>query len=382
MRTGENIYKRKDGRWEARVPIGHSTTGRLQYKFLYAPTYREVKKKKQLFVEQKTIIVPPAPAEDLYTVSAIARLWLANNEPIWRPATYNKYENSLKKYILPKWQNTVITQITQSDYEEWIDELSKKGHPSAVSTVNLVLRSIQRYLLTYKMQSTQFTVIDAQSPLTVCRKTDPLNDTEWSLLSDYALDTPCPTTHGILICLYEGIRVGELCALRWKDIDISNQTIHIRETLHRLPDKTDPSRKHKTCLSFGPPKSGKERHIPIHPVLLPLLAQEKSYHDTDDFIVSGTVHIVEPRTFTNRFHRILKHCGIRKVNVHLLRHSFATRCVEAGIDIKALSEILGHKTVKITMDRYVHLSQQYKQKQLSLLTFHSDNNRQKKRQTG
>ena len=382
MRTGENIYKRKDRRWEARVSVGRNRKGHLKYKSLYAPTYREVKKKKLLFEENQRKEVKIDNYEPSLTFKEAAEQWLKSKETQWKPATFHKYENCLRKYLYPQWADFPITKITQKLYNERYKEVAETGHSSASSLVNLILRSIQKDLAVRENVVLSFLPTQDQKTSTHCRKTKNLSDTEWNVLSQYAAKTDDNTALGILICLYEGIRIGELCALRWKDVDCKMHTLHIRETVQRLPNQDAVPGQPKSHLVFGPPKNGKERHIPIHPVLTARFRKEQKQHHPEDFILSGTDKVVEPRTFTNRFHRVLSDCGIRKVNAHLLRHSFASRCVEAGMDIKALSEILGHTSVKITMDRYVHLSHQYKQKQLGLLNFPAASSGQKKRQAG
>ncbi|MFR5354891.1 MAG: tyrosine-type recombinase/integrase [Clostridia bacterium] len=95
--------------------------------------------------------------------------------------------------------------------------------------------------------------------------------------------------------------------------------------------------------------------------------QEK--YEPSDYLLSGDFRPTEPRTMENRFKKVLKTCGIREVHFHVLRHTFASQCIESGMDIKALSEILGHSSVKITIDRYVHLTMKFKQHQIMILHF-------------
>lgn len=383
MRTGENIYKRKDGRWEARVSIGHNIYGKLCYKYLYGSTYREAKQKKQLYERQTTSeksVVPKKENRRQILFGDVSKLWLNASAPTWKPSTYSKYESCLYKHILPKWELYYVDEITQKKYNELLMELANRNYSTA--TVNVVLRGIPKYLLEKGERTFPFTISSLFTSTTSLKKTETLSDTEWQTLFHYTTEHLDGTSLGILICMCEGVRIGELCALRWKDVDFSKHTLHIRETVQRLQNKNDMTPgQAKSYLHFGLPKNGNMRWIPIHPKLISLLKQEYQKDFPENFILSNSSKIVEPRTFTNRFHRILKKCGIRKVHVHLLRHSFASRCVEAGVDIKALSEILGHKTVKETMDRYVHLSLKYKQNQLSMLTFSKDKSRQKNRQS-
>ena len=150
---------------------------------------------------------------------------------------------------------------------------------------------------------------------------------------------------------------------------MKEQVLHIRHTLQRIQNKEQYFGEPKTVLYLGSPKNKRERTIPLHPQIIPILEKlEKSCYPSD-YLLSGNSSPIEPRTMTSRFKKVLKSCGIRDFHFHTLRHTFATRCVESGMQIKALSEMLGHSSVKITMDRYVHLSMSFKQSQITILRF-------------
>lgn len=170
---------------------------------------------------------------------------------------------------------------------------------------------------------------------------------------------------GILICLYTGIRVGELCALTWEKISFSDKTICICQTMQRIQKRTSENK--KTHIIIAAPKSSSaNRVIPIPNTLLKILSQYPM-EKTGYFLSGSLSEVVEPRRIQYRFHKILKKCGIDRKNFHVLRHTFATRCVEANIDIKTLSEILGHSSVSITMNRYVHPSLSLKRNSMEKL---------------
>lgn len=166
------------------------------------------------------------------------------------------------------------------------------------------------------------------------------------------------TSVGILICLYTGIRVGELCALQHGDIDLSERTMRIGKTMQRLRIKGDPDK--KTVVKILIPKSSHSvRIIPIPGVLVRILDD----YDAEDgaYLLTGSEErYVEPRTMQKRFKRIIEKCGLDDANFHATRHTFATRCVELGFDLKSLSEILGHAGVAITMNKYVHPTMEHK----------------------
>ena len=171
---------------------------------------------------------------------------------------------------------------------------------------------------------------------------------------------------GVLLSLYAGLRIGEVCGLRWEDIDFDTQTIHIRHTVIRVKN-IDGNCERKTRLVLGDTKTfSSNRIIPIPPKLTSLLKQMKKADK--DFILLGTTYkYTDPRTYQYAFKNYLSSCNIRQINYHALRHTFATRCIESGMDIKSLSEILGHASVNITLNTYVHSSIEHKRSQLQTM---------------
>ena len=322
MRTGENIHKRKDGRWEARVPIGRNCDRKLVYKFLYATTYREAKRKKILYEEQHRLSEEQQEQGIEYVFKDIANAWLEDCKSFWKPSTYNKYANCLQKHIFPKWENRVITDLVQEDYNLLLTEIKEGKSISACTTINLVLRGIMKYLVNTRKITLKFTVGATAVSKTSDKMPEPLSNSEWNRLVAYTMEHPDGTNLGILISLYEGVRIGELCALRWENIDLDRNTLYVSETVQRLQVKDALPGQPRTKLSFGLPKNGTKRSIPIHPNLYPLLKKARDKHKPSDFILSGTEIVVEPRTFSNRFHKGLQNCDVRKIHVHILRHPY------------------------------------------------------------
>lgn len=195
-----------------------------------------------------------------------------------------------------------------------------------------------------------------------------LSPQEQQRLTVYLYDNMELCNLGILVCMYSGLRIGELCALRWENILWNEQCIYVKETMQRLQN-TDISGTlmSKTSIVISAPKSACSiRKIPIPEQLFSLLRIYECESST--FLMTGTKSYIEPRTLQYRFKRITEKCNIYDVKFHSLRHTFATRCVELGFDIKSLSEILGHANVNITLNRYVHPSMEQKQKNMNLLS--------------
>lgn len=179
---------------------------------------------------------------------------------------------------------------------------------------------------------------------------------------------------GVYLSLALGIRLGEVLGLRWSDIDIENKIVHIRRTVNRLPTLESSV---KTKLIVGTPKSKKSiRDIPINnelsvEIMLYYTKISRIFHKTfcgDDYVLQSTYGgPAEPKTLQETFKRIIKTAGISDANFHSLRHTFATRAVEKGVDVKTLSVILGHASVNFTLDRYAHVLDKHKRKTMDLL---------------
>ena len=167
---------------------------------------------------------------------------------------------------------------------------------------------------------------------------------------------------GILLSLYLGLRLGEVCGLKWADFDFENNCVYIQRSVERIPDYDDS--KNKTRLIITEPKTAASfRVLPIPSRLRGLIYKMMDY--SSEFVIPGKTHkYVDPRTLQYSYKKILNECHLRDIHYHSLRHTFATRCIESGMDVKSLSEILGHSSVNITLNIYVHSSLEHKQKQI------------------
>lgn len=174
-----------------------------------------------------------------------------------------------------------------------------------------------------------------------------------------------PHDIGVLICLYTGIRIGELCGLMWEDIDLESKMLHIRRTMQRI--KTNDGAKNKTKIVYLPPKTeASHRSIPLPAFLSELLAEYKE-KAVGDYVMMDGMKIIEPRNIQYNFKKILKKSGVADANYHALRHTFATRALENGFDAKTLSEILGHSSPTITLTKYAHSLYEHKKRKMELL---------------
>lgn len=363
MRTGQNIYKRKDGRWEARVPLGIRANGRRYFKCFYGKTYQEARNRKQDY-EKNIPFIKEMVTTSPDTFSSAAYGWLASSEQDWKPATYIRYRNCLEKYILPHWGLLPVREIDQKVYDALITLLEKKLSVSSMQTVNTVISgSLKHTLKRLPVTCKKFVAERRMTPK------DILSKAEIFRLCSHLESEEDLTAVGIHLALYSGVRLGELCALTWADIDLETRTLYVRHTLQRIQNRNRLDEEPKTMLQMGLPKNKKERAIPLHEQIRPVLERTCRLYLPSDYLLSGTSTPVEPRRMSSRFKRILKECGLRNIRFHVLRHTFATYSLESGMRTKVLSELMGHSSVKITMDRYVHLSNEFKAAQINNLQY-------------
>ena len=373
-RKGENIYARKDGRWEGRYIIERMASGKYRYGYVYAGTYRETRErllqKKLDLIHCKKEQVSPSASEPV-ALEQLAVDWLAKQKSQIKESSYVKYQNLIAKYLIPQIGELQPQELTSERLEIFCKTLLSSGgrHHSGLSakTVSDIL-SVTRAILRYSASkgyviSCDFSVISFKQPSKNLRI---LSRLEQQKLCSYLQNNLTPVHLGILLSLFSGLRIGEICALRWSDISFEEKLIFVRRTMQRLQNTQDSERKTRICIST--PKSPSSiRQIPIPDGLLELLRNNSG--DKNGYILTGKADtFMEPRTMQRRFKKVLKAAGIKEVNYHVLRHTFATRCVELNFDVKSLSEILGHATVNITMNRYVHPSMEYKRQNMQRLS--------------
>lgn len=361
-KRGSNIYKRKDGRFEGRVPVGYQENGKIKYKSVYARTLSEVKEKMS---EVYSIRQNPIVSAIKLTVREASEQWLSSAKLRVKESSYSNYLNIVNKHILPILGGEIMMNLTTGKLNDFINfklvsgRLNGKGGLSAKSVRDImtVYRSIENYAAReYGIKETHFTM-----PKIEKKQTDILTSAERKRLENYLINNKNKTNIAILLCLFTGLRVGELCGLKWEDIDFDNAVLFVKRTVQRV------SKNGKSQVIIGSPKSKTSvRTVPIPAFVLDIL---RNYRSCGDFyIITGKSKSTEPRTMQNRFKSILKLCGIRNVNFHLLRHTYATVCIEKGFDPKTLSELLGHADAAITLNRYCHPSMQIKKDYVSRLS--------------
>lgn len=368
-KKGENIYKRKDGRWEGRYIKDRTISGKAVYGYVYAQTYRETKSKlsaAQTAIQSPVKSVANAPS---VLVEQVSCNWLTCQQSRIKESTYNKYRNLVYTYIVPVLGAMPLSKLTDEAIDHFCQKLlldgGKKASGLSSKTVADTL-SVMRRILEY-CDAQNYGPVASAKKISIKREEKELrvlSCTEQDRLCAYLVEHLNDRNLGILLCLFTGLRIGELCALTWDDISIADRTVHIHQTMQRI--QTEDHTGGKTKIIISTPKSKCSiRTIPLTEEIASILAEHKKH----GYLLTGsTEHFVEPRTMQNHFKRVTAQSGIHPANFHALRHSFATRCVELGFDIKSLSEILGHASVNITMNRYVHPSMELKRQNMQRLS--------------
>ncbi|MBR2209508.1 MAG: site-specific integrase [Synergistaceae bacterium] len=370
-RKGENIFKRKDGRWEGRY-IKARDGNKAVYGYVFGKSYLEVKQKKAEALSRidhdKIQVKKQIQAKSL-TFENIARQWLEELKPIRKKSTIVKYMGQLKNYIIPAFGNYKLNEISNENIISFSRKLlteeqqGRKLAPKTVSDILSRMKSIRRFALLRGYEVSYIPNV-VEIPFRQ-RQIRILTIFEENKILRYLKNHFDLTALGILLSLFTGLRIGELCALKWSDFSFADKEFYVQRTMQRLHNLDDDTER-KTTIEIGEPKSQSSiRKIPIPDELLNFL---KNAYVADAYVLSGLKNkFVEPRTMENRFKSVLKKCGVEKINFHALRHTFATRCVELGFDIKSLSEILGHANVNITLNRYVHPSMKLKHANMNKL---------------
>ncbi len=391
-RKGENIRQRSDKRWEARYIVRRDENGKAVYRSVYGGSYSEVKEKR--LREQAMGILGQAVGavtrgsngaagiNDL-TFDAVCNEWLdAKRISGVKLSTYNRYYSICHRYLMPGFLDVRCTDITYEIAEKYISDivmLSDSTLNSVITIFNSVMElAAQRYGATpvkikYRKCERRDIVVPPLDEMQKLIKTMISDDVRKQNISKL----------GIVICLFTGIRIGELCALRWDDIDLENEYIVVEKTIQRIQNiagnesapavpSSGMGRRSTgaTYLSVTSAKTESSRRVvPLPPLLVTILKGVCHDMHAGAYFLSGNACPVEPRTMQYRFKHYLRDAGVREYNFHILRHAFATRCVELGSDITTLSKVLGHSSVTVTLSKYVHPTLEMKRVMINNLSF-------------
>lgn len=337
-RKGENIYKRKDGRWEGRYIRSYDSEHKAKYAYVYGKTYSEVKRK---LTEQRGNVQKVQPTKNKSsTYGELLDCWLHSMQLNTKESTQARYTHLIKTHIKPHLGAVQLSQLTTDVIEIFIEQQLTDGRldnsgglsPKTVTDILTIIKSTIEYAR-YK----ELPVICNLSKLSIKKKEKEMRvftpSEQESLIGTLTNDMD-HSKFGVLLSLYTGIRVGELCALQWEDFDLAHSKLKIRKTMQRIQDLGNGSVS-KTKIVITEPKS----QCSIREIPLPLFivdVAKKFASNPKAYILTGTDQYIEPRTMQNRFKSYVKECNVEPANFHVLRHTFATRCVEVGFEVKKM----------------------------------------------
>ncbi len=374
-RRGENIRKRADGRWEARVVQGPPVSGKTNYRYMYGRTYQEVRKKKKDFLAESRNPRNALPTGATYSAGKvlfrdIAEEWLSIKKAMVRESTYTCYSFLVKQHLLPLLGNLAVGEIDSYYLAQFLETQKKSGRLNGGALSDKTISDIKEILMQILRFAKKRGLIDAvpECPAVPARAPDisVFTKQEQERVEAQAMKEDTPFSLGIFLSLYGGLRIGEVCGLQWSDFDFQNGTICIHKTVYRIA-ASDGSSSAKTKVVIDIPKTDcSVRTIPLPAPVFRYLAAHRGAGD--HYVLTGSARPMEPRVCLDRYKRLLRRAGVADHTFHTLRHTFATRCVESGVDIKSLSEIMGHSDVKITLQRYVHPSMDAKKAEVNKLS--------------
>ena len=362
-RKGENIYKRKDGRWEGRYIKGRKSNGKALYGSVYGKKYGDVK--------LRLIPLRSAYAAQQHTKISFAGtvrdwilFWLNDLEkPNIKPSTYASYRNKLENHVLPTLGDKRLDKLTGENMQAWVDGLTLKGlSGNSIRTVYRIFNAaIQKAVYKHCLFVNPFQ--DVVLPGSESPGINALTVTNQKALEKQAYQDKGGAA--VILALYTGMRIGEISALRWSDIDFDNNSIHVSRTLQRIMDYENGAEKTKIIIDI-PKSNASYRMIPfgnhLEKYLLELKAAAKG-----DYVVSCKGHHAEPRVISYRFRQTAKKAGLESATFHGLRHTYATRCIERGVDIVTLSRLLGHASAKMTLDTYADSTMEQRKSAMTML---------------
>ncbi len=369
-RKGENITKRKDGRWEARVICAYDENRHAKYRYLYGKSYAEARAKKE-FAQSQILLHTAKLSYPVLTLNEILSEFLLHKQMTVKPSTLSHYENLIRVHIKNQLGELRLMQLSSPMIEKYAIRLLQSGKrsgdglsPKTVRDILSVLRSTFKYAIQQKYLPPE--ILNFSLPRYRPRQISVFSPEERACLEAFSVENGDSFRFGIYLVLYTGLRLGEICALRWEDIDLERAELHISHTIRRIQSNGSC----KTQILITAPKTPTSvRSIPIPPFLKAALQAQKSHTCRENgYVLTGTDKYIEPSNYYMKYKRWLKKLNIPHRSFHTLRHTFATRCIEKGFDAKSLSEILGHTDVRITLNRYVHPSMESKRLEMELLT--------------
>lgn len=291
---------------------------------------------------------------------SIAELWKKDKKQYVKISTYSAYCLLVDNHLIPEFKGK--EDVTEEMVQSYVlKELNQGLNEKTIKDILIVLKMVLKFGV--KNEMIPYRQIDIKFPTNYDKKmVEVLTRENQRKLMDYLNDNFTFKNLGIVICLSTGLRIGELCALRWEDIDAEESVIRVRHTIQRIYIIDEGDKKYTKILIDTPKTKESIRDIPLSTNLSKILKPLKKVVKDEYFVLTNDTNPTEPRTYRNYYKRLLNKLGIPDIKFHGLRHSFATRCIESNSDYKTVSVILGHSNISTTLNLYVHPNKEQKKK--------------------
>lgn len=292
-------------------------------------------------------------------MSELVSLWKADKKQYVKKSTFSAYMLLLENHLLPTFGES--QQIEEKEVQAFVFKKLESGlSQKTVKDILIVLKMVLKFGAKHKYF--EYTPFDIQYPTERERQSiEVLSRADQKKIMNYIQQHFTFRNLGVYICLSGGIRIGEICALTWEDIDTDNGIINIRRTIQRIYVVEDGVR--KTELLLDTPKTKNSiREIPMSRDLLRMLKPIKKIVNDSFFVLTNDAKPTEPRTYRSYYKNLMQELGMPALKFHGLRHSFATRCIESNCDYKTVSVLLGHSNISTTLNLYVHPNMEQKKK--------------------
>lgn len=296
------------------------------------------------------------------TIREIADAWKDEKRPYVKRSTFAAYMLTLENHLLPYFGD--MTDLSEQTVQSFV--LGKLNGGLSIKTIKdilIVLKMIMKHGVKNKWM--EYAEWDIKYPTTATPPAiEVLTVANHKKILNYIKGNFSFQALGIYICLTTGLRIGEICALRWEDINVQSGTLQVKRTIERIYI-IEGDRKHTEVIINDPKTPNSIREIPLSAEALSLIKPLMKVVNTGFYVISNDPKPIEPRTYRNYYKKLMKSLDIPIIKFHGLRHSFATRCIESNCDYKTVSVILGHSDISTTLNLYVHPNMEQKKRCIS-----------------
>ena len=374
------LRKRKDGRWQGSVQFGYKPNGKPNIKYVYGKTEAEAKRKLKEVIKLSYTEENKQDSFATQTVEEYCNEWLQNIQSnVLKPSSYDRKETTLENQVYPLIGNIYMSQVSFDDIQLMVNELKKQN--LSYSTIKKAYEAINgcfKYAL-IKGDVNRNPCVGITLPKNLKRQDSDIKfftEEQIKLMLEQVVfkysngNFKYRLGYGVQFLLYTGLRIGEALALTWEDVDFQNKSVRVNKNLKQIKNRdSDSQDNYKIIIQDSTKTNSGSRIVPLNNKSIEALSHIKEITGQCKYIFSTeTGRNVSARTIDRMFRKIQENCGFKEIyGVHALRHTFASLLFKKGVDVKTVSEILGHKDVSITYNTYIHLIQEQKVNAMNLL---------------